>query len=182
MTLGGMARQVLAIAALPGLVAGVVPWLLLPFDPWRRQGSNVAGAALAGVGLLVVAACIRDFWRTGHGTLAPWDPPTRLVVVGLYRFVRNPMYLGVLCCVAGSAALAGSPLLLGYLLVLSVGFHLRVLLYEESRLARAFGGEWTDYAAAVPRWLPRLRPCRRAGASPPSAPPPDRDRGCAERP
>jgi protein-S-isoprenylcysteine O-methyltransferase Ste14 len=158
MTLGGTARQILAIAALPGLVAGVVPWLLLPLDPWRRQGNNVAGAALAGVGLLVLAACIGDFWRTGRGTLAPWDPPTRLVVVGLYRFMRNPMYLGVLCCVAGWAALAGSPLLLGYLLVLGVGFHLRVLLHEEPWLARQFAAEWAEYKAAVPRWAPRLRP------------------------
>jgi len=158
MTLGGMARQILAIAVLPGVVAGVVPWLLLPMDPCRRQGSNVAGAALAGAGLLVLAACIRDFWRTGHGTLAPWDPPTRLVVVGLYRFVRNPMYLGVLFCVAGWAALAGSLLLLGYLLMLSVGFHLRVLLNEEPRLALQFAAEWTEYRAAVPRWVPRLRP------------------------
>jgi len=165
-TPGALARQILAIAALPGFAAGVIPWLLVPLDPRRRQGSAVAGAALAGAGLLLLAVCIRDFWRAGHGTLAPWDPPTRLVVVGLYRLVRNPMYIGVLSCVAGWAALAGSPLLGGYLVVLAIGFHLRVILYEESRLARSFGGEWTDYAAAVPRWLPRLRPYRQRGGPP----------------
>ena len=99
--------------------------------------------------------CVRDFYVTGKGTLAPWDPPTRLVVVGLYRFVRNPMYVGVLGVVLGWSLVAGSPLLAIYAALLAVGFHLRVVLYEEPVLQRQFGDDWTRYRAGVNRWLPK---------------------------
>jgi protein-S-isoprenylcysteine O-methyltransferase Ste14 len=98
---------------------------------------------------------VRDFYRTGKGTLAPWDPPKKLVIVGLYRFVRNPMYTGVLGCVAGWSLIAGSPVLAVYTMVLAVAFHLRVIIYEEPTLARLFGDDWAHYRATVHRWLPK---------------------------
>ena len=96
------------------------------------------------------------FHAEGRGTLAPWAPPSRLVVGGLYRYVRNPMYLAVLSTVLGIAWWRGSPLAGVYALLLGVAFHLRVVLYEEPRLARSFGEEWGAYARAIPRWMPRL--------------------------
>jgi protein-S-isoprenylcysteine O-methyltransferase Ste14 len=84
---------------------------------------------------------VRDFFVAGRGTLAPWDPPRHLVVVGLYRFVRNPMYVSVLTVVVGWWLATGSRLLAGYAVVLAIGFHLRVLYHEEPWLRRQFGEE-----------------------------------------
>ncbi len=109
------------------------------------------------VGVCVLLWCVRDFYAIGKGTLAPWDPPKRLVIVGLYRFTRNPMYVGVLGWVSGWSLLAGSPVLAAYAGVLAVCFHLRVIFYEEPTLARQFGNEWTLYCARVNRWLPKPR-------------------------
>jgi protein-S-isoprenylcysteine O-methyltransferase Ste14 len=104
---------------------------------------------------LLLAWCVRDFVVAGRGTLAPWDPPTRLVTDGLYGFVRNPMYAAVVTLVAGWGLAAGSRLLLAYAVALAVAFHLRVVLYEEPRLREQFGAEWAAYRASVGRWVPR---------------------------
>jgi protein-S-isoprenylcysteine O-methyltransferase Ste14 len=101
---------------------------------------------------------VRDFYVSGKGTLAPWDPPKNLVVVGLYCHVRNPMYVGVLTLVAGWAVVFESPLLVLYALILAIGFHIRVLKYEEPWLASQFGNDWREYSKAVRRWIPRFRP------------------------
>ena len=154
----GFGRAAAAVLVLPGVFAGVVPPLIARFDPPRRRGS-VIGLALIAAGVLVVGWCVRDFYVAGKGTLAPWDPPRRIVVVGLYRSVRNPMYLGVLLVVAAWAVLLGSPAVGVYALLLAVGFHLRVVTVEEPSLARMFGGDWEAYARDVGRWVPRgLRP------------------------
>jgi protein-S-isoprenylcysteine O-methyltransferase Ste14 len=108
---------------------------------------------------------VRDFYVSGKGTIAPWDPPKRLVAVGLYRFVRNPMYVAVLVLVAGWALAFGSVPMGLYLLVLAVGFHLRIRFGEEPLLRIRFGAQWNAYAQGVSRWRPRLRPWR-----PPSRP------------
>jgi protein-S-isoprenylcysteine O-methyltransferase Ste14 len=83
----------------------------------------------------------KEHWRLG----------IRLVIVGLYRFSRNPMYVGISLLLAGWSLLAASPFLAGYMVILVIGFHLRVVLYEEPRLAKQFGEEWAAYTAAVPR-------------------------------
>ena|SRR5689334_5751322 len=147
-------RAVLAFAALPAVVAGLVPWFLLDIDPWRKQGT-LFGLPVSFFGACVLLWCVRDFYRIGKGTLAPWDPPKRLVIVGLYRFVRNPMYIGVLSCVAGWSLIAGSPVLGVYTPALAIAFHLRVVLYEEPTLARKFGEDWKSYGATVNRWIPK---------------------------
>jgi protein-S-isoprenylcysteine O-methyltransferase Ste14 len=96
---------------------------------------------------------VRDFYVLGRGTLAPWDPPRRLVVRGLYRYSRNPMYLGVLCIVGGWAIGFQSTSLGLYCAGLLAAFHLRVILAEEPFLARTHGEEWTEYVSRVRRWL-----------------------------
>jgi len=149
-------RAVLAFLALPAVVGGLIPWLLLESDRWRMPGV-LPGWPILFFGACVLLWCVRDFYKIGQGTLAPWDPPRKLVVLGLYRFVRNPMYIGVLSWVAGWSMIAGSPVLAIYTLVLAVAFHLRVILYEEPTLARQFGNDWTQYRATVHRWIPRLR-------------------------
>src|SRR5690348_13258140 len=136
-------RALVAFLALPAVVGGLVPWLLLQDDPRRIPGSSFGWPVLL-FSLGILLWCVRDFYVIGKGTLAPWDPPKKLVIVGLYRFMRNPMYVGVLGCVVGWGVIAGSPLLAGYTGLLAIGFHLRVILYEEPTLARLFGSDWTQ--------------------------------------
>jgi protein-S-isoprenylcysteine O-methyltransferase Ste14 len=149
-------RSVIAFIALPGLVAFVVPVLWL-----RSQGLAVPkysfGAVVFVVGLLGLLWCVRDFYVKGKGTLAPWSPPNELVVVGLYRYSRNPMYVSVLLLVLGWSFWFGSLALLGYAVALAIGFHLRVIFGEEPWLAQRHGEKWEVYTHRVPRWLGVLR-------------------------
>src|SRR3989442_1521779 len=137
-------RALLAFLALPAVVGGLVPWLIMSGDPSRTSGTWLGRPVLAfGVGIFFW--CVRDFYVIGKGTLAPWDPPRKLVIVGLYRVVRNPMYIGVLGCVIGWSLIAGSPVIGAYAVLLAFAFHLRVLFYEEPALLRLFGEEWIGY-------------------------------------
>lgn len=99
--------------------------------------------------------CVRDFYVAGHGTLAPWAPPKRLVTVGLYRVSRNPMYVAVLIVLVGQAIAFDSVMLWVYAVIVAVAFHLRVVRYEEPWLERQHRGEWLAYRARVPRWVGR---------------------------
>ncbi len=108
-------------------------------------------------GSFILLWCVRDFYISGKGTLAPWSPPKRLVIVGLYRICRNPMYIGVLVLVVGWAIFATSPLLVGYFVVLVFSFHFRIVMYEEPQLLELFGAVWESYSSLVPRWLPSLK-------------------------
>jgi protein-S-isoprenylcysteine O-methyltransferase Ste14 len=150
-------RALIAFLALPGVVAGLVPALLAYLDAGRTGGWSF-GFVLLGLGLVLLLWCVRDFFVSGKGTLAPWDPPKHLVVVGLYRFVRNPMYIAVLTLIDGWSLAAGSRWIAWYGVLLAIAFHLRVILHEEPWLRRQFGAEWAAYSASVARWLPRLRP------------------------
>ena len=154
------ARALLAFLTMPAVVGILVPLWIARADPGRGPG-HPGGLVLASCGLAGLLWCVRDFYVIGKGTLAPWSPPKRLVVVGLYRFVRNPMYLSVLILVAGLAAWLGSPAVAAYALFLAFAFHLRVTLNEERWLARTFPAEWDAYARAIPRWLPRVGRRRR---------------------
>jgi protein-S-isoprenylcysteine O-methyltransferase Ste14 len=145
---------------LPFVVTVVVPGLVA----WRN-GSDLAawqlallGVALIALGLALVAWTIALFALVGRGTLAPWDPSSRLVVVGPYRHVRNPMISGVLAILLGEAALFASvPLLLWFAAVFAVNA-IYFPLVEEPGLRKRFGEEYDAYRANVPRWLPRLHP------------------------
>jgi len=133
-------RALLAFLVLPGVAAFILPPLLALIDPWRE---NVLwpGALIMLLGVTWLLWCVRDFYVSGKGTLAPWDPPKHLVVVGLYRYMRNPMYVGVLTLVVGWSLFLTSPVLALYSVVLAVGFHVRVLVNEEPWLSSQFGSE-----------------------------------------
>ena len=149
-------RATVSFLVLPGLFAGLVPALIVGAAAPNHRTLPI-GVALLAAGLALLLWCVRDFFVAGRGTLAPWDPPRHLVVVGLYRFVRNPMYLAVLTVVAGWSVLYLSAWLAGYLMLLAAMFHRRVIRHEEPWLQRQFGPEWAAYSAATPRWLPRVR-------------------------
>jgi len=147
-----LAHALLALLALPGVVAFGIPlaWLRPRSAGWRLAPE---GAVLVVVGAAILLWCVRAFYVSGRGTLAPWAPPSHLVTEGLYRYSRNPMYVGVLCILAGWALGFRSPALGLYAAVIGVMFHLRILLHEEPFLARTHGAEWLAYAARTPRWL-----------------------------
>lgn len=146
------ARALIAFLALPGMVALVVPaaWLCSTGHTRLAHPFGLIPSALGLVGLLW---CVRDFCVAGKGTLAPWAPPQNLVVVGLYRYSRNPMYVAVLMILLGWAASFASRGLFVYLLCVAAAFQLRVVYGEEPWLARTHGEAWLRYASRVPRWL-----------------------------
>ena len=156
------AITVLFFFAAPGTIAGLVPYLLTRWQPHNWYAATIparmAGGLLLAAGLAALLACFRRFVVEGRGTPAPIVAPERLVVRGLYRHVRNPMYVAVLAIIAGQALLLGRFILLGYAAVMWLAFHLFVLGYEEPTLRETFGGSYDAFRAAVPRWLPRLRP------------------------
>lgn len=148
------------VALLPGVVAGYVPLRFFGLNRVQLdvlQPKQVLGLLCVGAGVTLVAACVWEFVRTGRGTLAPVDPPRKLVVRGLYRYVRNPMYLGVATILLGEALVAGSGALFGYWAVFIVAANLFVIGYEEPSLRRRFGDAYDQYTRQVGRWLPRLR-------------------------
>jgi protein-S-isoprenylcysteine O-methyltransferase Ste14 len=159
-------RHLLAIAALPFVVTVVVPrWLARRYAVTPRLGDGageltlqVLGLALLAVGLGFFIASLRRFAGEGQGTLAPWDPPRRIVVHGPYRYVRNPMISGVVLFLFGEAALALSPVLAAWGLAFLALNGLWIPLVEEPQLERRFGASYRDYCANVPRIIPRLRP------------------------
>jgi protein-S-isoprenylcysteine O-methyltransferase Ste14 len=151
----------------PGTVAVLVPWRicrwriappLLGVPPLR-----VIGMILIVAGLLILLDSFGRFALQGLGTPAPVAPPSRLVVTGLYRYVRNPMYVAVLLLIFGQALFFGSVPLVGYGLVVWLVVHLFVLLYEEPALRKKFGADYEVFRANVHRWIPRLKPWRGNG-------------------
>ena len=146
------ARALLAFLVLPGVFAFLLPGLLVRLAG-VRAAPHWAGLLLLAAGAVLLLWCVRDFYVTGRGTLAPWSPPERLVEVGLYRYTRNPMYLAVLMVLCGWAIAFRLPALWIYLPCVAAAFHLRVILGEEPWLARTHGAAWTRYRLRVPRWL-----------------------------
>lgn len=145
----------------PCTIVAVVPYYLI-LGPARAAnvgatgGLRPLGFVLVALGLAIYVACARRFAVEGLGTPAPYDPPRRLVTGGLFRWMRNPFYVGIVSILLGEAALYASGAMLWYAAAFAVGFHLRVVLYEEPVLRGLFGDEFERYAARVPRWLPRL--------------------------
>lgn len=135
-------------------VASVAPWR------WIAAVPSVLGFAVA-------MRCVWDFGRTGHGTPAPVAPPKRLVVVGFYRYVRNPMYVGFLTGWAGLYLVFGkwNPLAIAVAGLVVLGVHLFVIGYEEPTLRKMFGAEYEEYCRNVGRWIPRLQPCEKIETS-----------------
>jgi protein-S-isoprenylcysteine O-methyltransferase Ste14 len=151
-------------ALVPATVAGLVPWWLTGWRPARPLAELVPLRVLGGMLVLVGAgALVHAFVRfvvEGLGTPAPVAPTERLVVGGLYRYVRNPMYLAVLAAILGQALLLWQSVLVPYAAVVALAFVLFVLGYEQPSLQRQFGAQYEAYRQAVPAWWPRLRPWR----------------------
>src|SRR3954468_14067153 len=155
------AGSALFFALAPGVVAGVVPWALTGWDaePTAPLWQGL-GVALLAAGTAVLVGAFARFVREGIGTPAPVAPTQHLVVGGLYRFIRNPMYVAVVSCVIGQALLLSREVLWGYALGLMALFYAFVRGYEEPTLSRRFGSEYEAYRRAVPGWYPRARPAR----------------------
>jgi protein-S-isoprenylcysteine O-methyltransferase Ste14 len=160
-------RNMFFTVFIPGTVTVVVPYFIVSGNhgAGRTPDHPVSWLGLlpVGAGAAVLFRCIWDFAVTGRGTLAPVDPPTRLVVRGPYRYVRNPMYLGVLCILTGEAWLFASSALLIYAAAVLACFYSFVVLYEEPALRRKFGESYEQYARTVHRWWPRRPPPAGAG-------------------
>jgi protein-S-isoprenylcysteine O-methyltransferase Ste14 len=146
----------------PGLVAGLVPWLLTswaeeePLPAWIPF--RTLGWTLVGAGALVLFHAFARFVHEGQGTPAPVAPTERLVVGGLYRYVRNPMYLAVAATIVGQALILGQSVLLLYAGAFLLTVAAFVRWYEEPTLRRQFGSEYEAYMRAVPGWWPRRTP------------------------
>jgi protein-S-isoprenylcysteine O-methyltransferase Ste14 len=162
-------RHVRAIILLPGVVTLVIPGIIL----WRTGTDScglwqsvpatriilpVVGVICICLGLVLMTATIRLFATVGEGTLAPWEPPQRLVVRGVYRHVRNPMISGVLFVLLGESVLTASVPLFQWFLIFALINAIYIPLLEEPMLVNRFGDDYVTYKCNVPRWIPRLKP------------------------
>jgi protein-S-isoprenylcysteine O-methyltransferase Ste14 len=153
-------RAILWAVVLPGFFAFYVPWRYFGFAEVSldiRRPPHVVGLVIFMLGTVLLAACIVEFARSGRGTLSPLDPPRHLVARGLYRFVRNPMYLSVTLIVLGEVLLTRSVALFVYWVVWFACVNAFVMGYEEPALRRQFGRSYEEYRTAVGRWIPRWR-------------------------
>jgi protein-S-isoprenylcysteine O-methyltransferase Ste14 len=148
----------------PGVVAGLVPWwltgwrVLQPLPSWAWAPLRAAGVTLIAAGTIVLVQAFVRFVAEGSGTPAPVAPTKRLVVGGLYRYVRNPMYLAVVATIVGEALVLGQPGLLLYAAAVAIATGTFAHLYEEPALAGQFGAQYEAYRRAVPAWWPRRHP------------------------
>lgn len=159
--------SVIFFVVAPCVVAGLVPWLLTGWEagePWP-DWARIGGGAMVGIGAVALVHSFVRFVLDGLGTPAPVAPTESLVVGGLYRYVRNPMYLAVVATIIGQGFLLSRPVLVGYGLVAGLAMAIFAKLYEEPKLQSQFGSEYEDYRRAVPGWLPRLRPWHPGGGS-----------------
>jgi protein-S-isoprenylcysteine O-methyltransferase Ste14 len=150
----------------PSVLAGFIPWSIThcEFRPpfFDLQATRAVGMLLIVVGLPGLIDSFARFALQGLGTPAPIAPPQNLVVTGLYRYVRNPMYVAVVAVILGQGILFGDWRLLNYGGLMWLAFHAFVVAYEEPVLAESFGAQYENFRANVPRWIPRLSPWRTA--------------------
>jgi len=143
---------------IPCSVTVWIPWLILEHRPPSAAALplyiRLPGGLLMAFGAALYVSCLWDFTFTGRGTPAIWDPPVVFVSKGLYRFVRNPMYLAVVNILVGEALFFQSAVLGWMAAGVMLGFHLFVLIYEEPALKRRFGASYERYCSEVSRWLP----------------------------
>ena len=159
-------RHLLSIAALPFMVTVVIPtWLAERYNIHFAAGASVlevlaqiAGTILLAIGVFLFSSSLRRFATEGKGTLAPWDPPRRLVLHGPSRYVRNPMISGVIFFLFGEAVVLLSKPHLEWALIFLVANFIYIPILEEPQLKRRFGGDYVEYCRNVPRLIPRLRP------------------------
>jgi protein-S-isoprenylcysteine O-methyltransferase Ste14 len=149
-------RNLIFTVLQPGLIAGLIPYYIIrgKIDPERAWTLyTYFGIGVLAVGLIIMLRCILQFAFEGKGTLSPVDPTRCLVVRGLYRYSRNPMYVGVMMILIGEAIAAQSVSLWIYSAVIFIGFNLFIMLHEEPRLIKDFGEEYMLYRKSVRRWI-----------------------------
>lgn len=152
-------RALSFVLAVQLTVIGIIPWLLADVGPRLPIGRwHWLGIVPLAIGALALLWCNWAFVTRGRGTAAPYDPPRALVIQGLYRYVRNPMYVSATLIVLGIGIWTSAAILFGYSLLLALSYQIFVRFYEEPRLRRVFGQSYLEYCAAVPRWWPRLTP------------------------
>ncbi len=155
-----LVKALIFTVLVPCTVAGYVPYWMLSSQsetaPLALGTARFVGILPMVLGVLGYLWCAWDFATKGLGTPAPIDPPRVLVAQGLYRYVRNPMYVSVLLVLLGESVFFGSRRLLLYAGIVWLAFHLFVLIYEEPTLRRQFDPAYGDYCRRVPRWLPRF--------------------------
>ena len=150
-------RTLLFTVLVPGSVLFWGPYYLIAGRArfaahWPPTIGDTPALALVAVGTLVYFVCAWRFAAEGRGTPAPWDAPRVLVTGGLYRWVRNPMYVGIPIALIGEAWWLGAPNMVLYAAIVAVAFHLRVVMYEEPVLRRLFGSAFDAYCTRVRRW------------------------------
>lgn len=151
-------KSLLFLILAPGMVAGYIPLALLKNGPQIETGVLAYLAfPLWIIGGIILLWSFWNFLAQGRGTPAPIDPPKELVAAGFYRYVRNPMYVGIFLILLGHFLWFKYLWLLVYLAVVFLLFHLFVTLYEEPTLKRKFGASYENYLKKVPRWIPRIR-------------------------
>jgi protein-S-isoprenylcysteine O-methyltransferase Ste14 len=151
-------RSFLFLLVAPGMVAGYIPLALLRSGPQIETGIFAYLAfPLWIIGAIIVLWSFWNFLAQGRGTPAPLDPPEELVAVGFYRYVRNPMYVGVLATIFGHFLWFEYWSLLIYAIVVFAAFHIFVTSYEEPTLKRQFGANYEEYLKKVPRWIPKFK-------------------------
>lgn len=152
-------KSFLFLIAAPGMVAGYVPLALLTRGAQIETGIfSFLALPLWLIGGVILLWSFWNFLKEGRGTPAPVDPPKELVAVGFYRYVRNPMYVGILSAILGHFLWFGYWNLLIYGIVVFLAFHTFVTYYEEPTLKKKFGAAYAEYLKRVPRWIPRVRP------------------------
>lgn len=154
-------KTLLFTLVVPGTVTILLPAQLLSAERLQMGGQfgalSAGGLILMSLGAAIYLKCAWDFTFTGRGTPAPIDPPKELVASGLYRYTRNPMYVGVLSVLLGEAWWWASGSLLIYAALVGLLFHCFIILYEEPALRRQFGAAYQKYCETVPRWLGRRK-------------------------
>ena len=151
-------KSLLFFILAPGMVAGFIPLGLLRTGAQAQTGFlSYFAFPLWIIGFVMLVWCFWDFLQKGKGTPAPIDPPKELVAIGFYRYVRNPMYVGVLAMITGHFLWFGYWNLLIYAVIVFLAFHTFVTYYEEPTLKQKFGASYEEYLRRVPRWIPRFR-------------------------
>jgi protein-S-isoprenylcysteine O-methyltransferase Ste14 len=151
-------KSLLFLILVPGVIVGVIPPFLLFTGPYMETGFLVYIALpLWVIGGAVILWCFWQFFSEGDGTPAPIDPPKELVATGIYKYVRNPMYVGVILMLFAEFLWLGYWYLFLYMILFFIVVHIFVTRYEEPTLKKKFGKSYSKYLEAVPRWIPKFR-------------------------
>ena len=148
-------KALLAFLLLPFMVTGTVPVLIILFGQHHFEGFWWGRIPFT-AGCLMLFMSVVAFYVEGHGTLAHWSPPKKMIRSGCFKYTRNPMYVGVILILIGESLISGSLWLLAWMTVITIAFNFHIRIVEEPWLEKTFGEEWFDFKRTVPRWWPKL--------------------------